>query len=62
MQVVKMLEIFKIKGKKAMEIQALVVLIIGVVLAVLIITLYIILRIKGISIIEFVENLFRFGG
>ncbi len=62
MQVVRMLEIFKRKNKKAIEIEVLVWWLIAAAVFVLVVAIYIILKVKGISIVGFVENLFRFGG
>jgi hypothetical protein len=62
MQVVKIWEMFNRKDKKGIEIEVLVWWLIAFAVFVLVVAAYIILRAKGISIGEFVKNLFRFGG
>lgn len=52
----------KIKGKKAIETEVLVWTIVGIIILILSIVGYIILTKKDLSLLEFIKNLFRFGG
>jgi hypothetical protein len=49
------------KNKKAMEMEMLTYLIIGIVILAIILFSYMILKDKGINYIEYIKNLFSFG-
>jgi len=49
-------------GKKGMEIETLVGIIILIVFLVLAVVGYVILKAKGINAIDYIKNIFRFGG
>ena len=50
------------KGKRGLEIEALVWIIVAVVILIVMVAAFIILRQKDVSMLEFIKNLFRFRG